>query len=146
MSKENETALEQAARMLDRERTCHDDCMCDICIAKQQIWEGQEEQKRLESELAEIKDWAKCEEVGCGNSLLEVGVCLECWNKVVKQLAAYRWIPVERELPKESGLYQALRAINRLPTTREYSAKSLMWFSHDMVTHWKKIILPEDEA
>lgn len=66
---------------------------------------------------------------------------LEAENYKLK--AKHRWIPVGERLPDESGLYQALRKINQLPTTREYCAKSLMWMSQDTVTHWKPIILPE---
>ncbi|KKL73974.1 hypothetical protein LCGC14_2069550 [marine sediment metagenome] len=48
-------ALEQVEEMLKEERTCHDDCMCNICIAKQQTWEAQEALTRIESQL-EVKD------------------------------------------------------------------------------------------
>ena len=37
-----EDSLRQVEKMLDEERTCDDDCMCNICIAKQQTWEAQQ--------------------------------------------------------------------------------------------------------
>lgn len=53
--KDAKEALEQVEEMLKEERTCHDDCMCNICIAKQQTWEAQEALTRIESQL-EVKD------------------------------------------------------------------------------------------
>ena len=73
------------------------------------------------------------------NGRAYAGDLLDACNRLEQQL----WIPVSERLPEKSGDYQVVRAINQLPTTREYCAKSLMWISHDTVTHWKPIILPE---
>ena len=40
-------ALHQVAEMLNDYSTCHDDCMCNLCIAKQQTWEAEEQAKKI---------------------------------------------------------------------------------------------------
>ena len=52
-------ALDEVEKMLGRERTCHDDCMCDICIAKQQTWEAQEAAKVLIAENDTLRETIK---------------------------------------------------------------------------------------
>ena len=65
-------------------------------------------------------------------------------TEIIRRCEDYNpWIPVNERLPKESGDYQVVRQINRFPTTREYCAKSLMWLSHDTITHWKPIVIPD---
>ncbi len=49
-------AYSGAEKMLEEERTCHDDCMCNICIAKQQVWEMNEVFVKLQAELATAKE------------------------------------------------------------------------------------------
>ena len=49
-------AYKGVGEMLNDERTCHDDCMCNICIAKQQSWEMSEVFVKLQAQLTTEQD------------------------------------------------------------------------------------------
>lgn len=68
---------------------------------------------------------------------------LQLIEQLQAALAEHRWIPVSERLPEESKPYQVVRKGNIWPTTREYDAHGCVWVSHDTVTHWKEVILPE---
>ena len=44
-------SYKQVEELLEEERTCHDDCMCNICIIKQQVWEMSSSFAKLQAEL-----------------------------------------------------------------------------------------------
>lgn len=90
------------------------------------------------------------EHADCDRQLCEAEDKILALNKRIKELEAqlekHRWIPVSERLPEKTGEYQVVRKINQYPTTREYSADSLMWHSFEIVTHWRPIILLEQDA
>ena len=64
-------------------------------------------------------------------------------TRLKEELEKHRWIPVSERLPEKDGAYQVFRKGNRAPTTRTYFCKD-GWVTHDIVTHWKPITLPEE--
>ncbi len=89
-----------------------------------------------------------CKTLYQNQGLLIAGYCKMCASTQIPLLQAeveqHRWIPVGERLPEESGEYLVVRKGNRYPTTREYE-KGMGWVTHDIVTHYKPIILPEGE-
>ncbi len=104
-----EESLNAIEQMLEEERTCHDDCMCNICIAKQQTFEAQETLALLSDtcstcggsrEIRELRDsenaWYPCPACQPDSTpdVVKEGHCQDCssytcdciLNKEIKQL------------------------------------------------------------
>ena len=90
-----EDSLRQVEKMLKEERTCHDDCMCNICIAKQQTWEAQQALALLEQPkpTGEIAEFLKKCRGKYTQICIEDSACGEDFNKalvIIDQLKSER--------------------------------------------------------
>ncbi len=157
-------ALEQVAKMLEEERTCHDDCMCNICIAKQQTWEAQEEFGKLTSKLQSLEAENKelKERKPCRKPHWQDCVSRETYEGHKKELQSeldkHRWIPVAERLPEKDGQVWICYKITGYTYHGYYDVRYKKWSIFDPCggysdidfgsppTHWKPIILPASES
>jgi len=111
-----------------------------------ELAEKQEEINRLEKERLEVVD------LGLKGIKYEHNQCEQRIQQLQAELDAAkeknRWRPVN-ELPEESGEYEVLIK-GKTPASAEYkllkTKDPIPWWSLRGVTHWRLIILPEQEG
>lgn len=102
--------------------------------------------KEIIKELDKIVELHKEARLSAKETILKTFRELSAKNReLIEEIEKHRWIPVKEKLPQETGPYQVVRKGNKNPTTREFCADSHIWYTSDIVTHWKQIIIPAKE-
>ena len=122
LSEDFRDAYRQVEELLQEERTCHDDCMCDLCIVKQQAWEMSAVFTKLQSQLAALQE--ECRWIPVGERLPGRAIMGGYRsNTVLVSDGAHKWIACWR-FDHKNWMHEAYGG-----TTEP--------------THWRLITLPE---